>query len=210
MRKFYQLLIIILATQFAGCVYGMENPLSDIKSRNDDAIVNQLHKIGKIIHKEDVGIPTEAYFEVRRDAIEVVPGKEHLETQEFALRQIQYLALGMIAASVPFIKIYSRIQPAHLKCNLKVIYGALGAKAFIVFATYYLANQCAKQWQIMPRCLDIEAHKVIQPTFRHLYKEGEKLRCKVQFSWSQSISYATAFMVGLGLGVWGYSRLPSA
>jgi hypothetical protein len=207
MRKFYQLLIIILVTQFSDFLYGMEDDLGNIESTNDDAIINQLNNIGKIVYKKNNGIPVDVYFEVRRDAIEVVPGKEHLETQELVLRGIQYLALGALAASAPFIAIFSGLDEADLKCSPKVIYGLLGAKVFTVFATYYWANQCAGQWQIMPQCTDIEAHSVIVPSFRYLYNEGEKLRCKVESSWTQCISYTTAFMAGLGLGVWGYLSL---
>jgi hypothetical protein len=219
MRKIYQLLIIILATQFAGIVYGMEGNVGDSQSPHDAEMINKLEQIGQVVQR--YSYPTdEAYFLIRRDAVEVAPGKEHFNALESLLRGLHLFAIGALLPSVATVMILVKLlvsseegsginsfMSRQLGGSLLVAIGLLASNVLTMYTVPSLVDECANQWQIMPKCLDIDARKVIKKQFWHLYPEGAKLECKVENSWSQHIGYAIALMSGLSLGIWGYWKM---
>jgi hypothetical protein len=227
MKKFYQTLIIVLVAQVACFVYGMED-VAEEKSKDDAAMIHQLHQIGTFVYRNpytSVSIigrvptwrhqPPAAYFLIRRDAVQWLPGQEHLARKELIWRWVSTFSIGAFIAAVGTLKYclkkakksnshYEGLASAVLTCMLGL--GSLVATT----KSESLADQCIKEQQFyhMP-CLDIDPHKVIKKEFLYLYPKGSKLQYAVETTWTQHVGEVIAGLAGFGLTLWGLPRLYS-
>ncbi len=206
MRKFYWSLVIVFVTQFAVAAYSLEDSWQELEFDDDAAMIEELERIGKVVYNYSEtrvhGVtvarrPSGAYFQIRRDAVEVALGKEHLEMQEYLLRGVSLFALGGFISSLG---IFCALLDKLSRRSVNIAVGVLGLEAVTAAITAYGANKLADQWQIMPECVNIEPRKIIKEEFWHLYPEGSKLPCSIEQSWAQAIGYPSLLLSGIVLG----------
>jgi hypothetical protein len=183
-------------------------------------MIRQLYEIGRFFYKEakttvsargtTVHHPAQAYLLICRDAMEVAPGKEHLKIQGFLWQGLSWFACGAACAHFVCVGTFiNMLSSGQVISPRKVIYNLvfLGAEMLAAAGGLYLSIQCEKQWQVAPKCLEIEPCKVIKEEFWHLYPQGSKLQYRIEPSRNQTNAYLISILTGMVLGGLGYGKM---